>query len=400
MTNKNIIETPIDEEGISWVERNFEFPNRTIRLATTFSGIGAIEYAITKRLNLNCEILFAGDINENCRKSYMANYGFVDNDPRWHTDIYDFHADKYKGKVDLLVGGAPCQAFSTVGKQLGFDDTRGTLFREYARVIKECEPKVFIFENVQGMYRHDNGKTWQIISNTFKDYCGYKIFYRRLNSKNYGIPQHRERLFCIGFKDDSIDFLFPKPISPCPYRMQDFLLDDKSGPLYDIFFNSNVITPNATPQHIADLLQGYADLKFNEFIFECVPPGEDVERKHYLSKKVADYVLAGGTKTFKTSKETDLQIARPLLQSMHKMHRAGVDNYVHSNPNIGEQGLRRLTPRECLRLMGYRDDFVYEGVVSDTATYMQAGNSIVVDVLIALLKQMDITKFAEPNNEE
>ena len=99
------------------------------------------------------------------------------------------------------------------------------------------------------------------------------------------------------------------------------------------------------------------------------------------------YVLAGGTKNFKTGKATDLEVARPLLQTMHKMHRAGVDNYVTHNKGK----IRKLTPRECLRLMGFRDDFKI--AVSDTQLYRQAGNSIVVDVLIALLKEMDITRF-------
>ena len=112
----------------------------------------------------------------------------------------------------------------------------------------------------------------------------------------------------------------------------------------------------------------------------------DVEEKYYLSDKVAKYVLAGGTKNFKTSTETDLDVARPLLQSMHKMHRAGVDNYVTHKGRI-----RKLTPRECHRLMGFKDS--YKIVVCDTSAYQQAGNSIVVDVLIALLKQMDITQY-------
>ena len=105
-----------------------------------------------------------------------------------------------------------------------------------------------------------------------------------------------------------------------------------------------------------------------------------------MSEKVAKYVLSSGTKSFKTSTETDLKVARPLLQTMHKMHRAGVDNYVTHTGKI-----RKLTPRECLRLMGFRDSFKI--VVSDTQMYRQAGNSIVVDVLIALLKKMDITKY-------
>ena len=124
------------------------------------------------------------------------------------------------------------------------------------------------------------------------------------------------------------------------------------------------------------------DTDFDEFIFDV----KDVEEKYYLSEKVAKYVLAGGTKNFKTSTETDLDVARPLLQSMHKMHRAGVDNYVTHKGRI-----RKLTPRECLRLMGFKDTFKI--VVSDTSAYQQAGNSIVVDVLIAILKQMDITQY-------
>ena len=107
-----------------------------------------------------------------------------------------------------------------------------------------------------------------------------------------------------------------------------------------------------------------------------------------MSDKIRNYVLASGTKNFRTSTKTDLEIARPLLQSMHKMHRAGVDNYVTHKGRI-----RKLTPRECLRLMGFRDDFKIN--VSDTQIYRQSGNSIIVDVLIAILKQLDITQFGE-----
>ena len=126
----------------------------------------------------------------------------------------------------------------------------------------------------------------------------------------------------------------------------------------------------------------------NEFVFDV----NQVEEKYYLSEKVTKYVLALGTKNFKTSNsKTDLEVARPLLQSMHKMHRAGVDNYVTHNKGR----IRKLTPKECMRLMGFQDDF--KQVVSDTQAYRQAGNSIVVDVLIAILKQMDITKFGVKN---
>ena len=114
---------------------------------------------------------------------------------------------------------------------------------------------------------------------------------------------------------------------------------------------------------------------------------DNVENKYYLSEKVKNYVLSSGTKNFKTSTETDLDIARTLLSSMHKMHRAGIDNYI-----TYEEKIRKLTPRECLRLMGFTDDFKI--VVSDTRMYQQAGNSIIVNIFIEIIKQIDyIMKF-------
>lgn len=220
--HKNIQNTQanLDLQGESWVDREFSYPNRTIRLATSFSGIGAIEYAF-KRLNLNVEIIFAGDIDANCKKAYFTNYKI--SEEQWHTDIHNLDARPYKGKIDLFVGGAPCQAFSIVGEQRGFEDTRGTLFREFARVVKECQPKVFIFENVQGLFKHDQGRTWEVIYNTFKDYCGYDVHYQLLNARDYGIPQTRERLYCVGFKKKT-KFKYPAPI-PLKYKMYDFLED-------------------------------------------------------------------------------------------------------------------------------------------------------------------------------
>lgn len=384
---KNIQNTKenIDWHGISWVVRKFLYPNRVIRLATSFSGIGAIEYAF-KRLGLNTQIVFAGDIDSNCKKTYFANYSI--SEEQWHTDIHDFDAKPYKGKVDLFVGGAPCQAFSIVGDQRGFNDTRGTLFREFARVVKECRPKVFIFENVQGLFKHDKGRTWEVVYNTFKDYCGYDIHYQLLNARDYGIPQTRERLYCIGFRKKT-KFKFPAPI-PLKYKMYDFLEDYVDSEYYEPNKNIKILSDNEEHRHA--LVQGKTHEEYNDFIFQV----NVVDDKYYLSEKVAKYVLCPGTKSFRTSTKTDLDIARPLLQSMHKMHRAGVDNYVTYNKSKGIDGLRKLTPRECLRLMGFRDDFKI--VVSNTSAYMEAGNSIVVDVLMAILKQLDITKYGIDNN--
>ena len=386
-----------------WTERQFSFPKRRIRLATSFSGIGAIEHAF-QRLGLNYEIVFAGDIDEKCKKSYFANYDI--DESHWHSDIHSFDASSYRGQVDLFVGGAPCQAFSMVGKRKGFEDTRGTLFREFARVVKECQPKVFIFENVKGLINHDNGNTWDVIRHTFEDYCGYHIFFKVLNSKDYGIPQHRERIFCIGF---------PDPI-PLEYKMYDFLEDYIQTRYFLKDKGVKFVTSTKNRTKCYTQINGDVALcqkrnqQFNwhgDFVYHPQMVGEpyeegwdefvfdvrEVEEKYYLSDKVKKYVLTPGTKNFKTSTETDLDIARPLLQSMHKMHRAGVDNYVTHKGRI-----RKLTPRECLRLMGFKDSFKI--VVSDTSMYQQAGNSIVVDVLIAILKQLDITKYGEISDED
>lgn len=212
---------------LNWQDNELSFPKKTIQLATMFSGIGAIEYAF-KRLNLGTNIHFASDIDSFVKKSYFANYNISED--RWYNDVCDIDGTKYKGKLDLLVGGSPCQSFSMVGKRRGFDDTRGTLFYEFARVVKESQPKVFIYENVKGLTNHDNGNTFEIIKATF-DELGYKYFYKVLNAKDYGVPQHRERIFVIGFKDKNVKFDFPKPIE-LEHRMQDFLEDYTDSKYY------------------------------------------------------------------------------------------------------------------------------------------------------------------------
>lgn len=389
------------DDNPNWTERELAYPNRMIRLGSLFSGIGAIEHAL-KRLNIRTEIQFASDIEPNCKKSYFANYEITED--RWCSDVHELDAKPYRYKVDLLVGGAPCQAFSLVGKRRGFDDTRGTLFREFARVVKECQPKVFIFENVRGMLNHNKGVTWDVIKKTFEDDLHYDIHFQILNSRNYGIPQNRERLFCIGFRKRT-EFFFPDVIN-LEYRMYDFLEDTIDSKYFLNDKGIKFVTSHKNREKRYTQINGEIALcqkrnqEYNwhgDFVYHPLAQGEeeydefifdvnDVEEKYYLSEKVKKYVLCPGTKNFKTRIETDLDVARPLLQSMHKMHRAGIDNYVTHKGRI-----RKLTPRECLRLMGFKDWFKI--VVPDTAMYQETGNSIVVDVLIALLKQMDITQY-------
>lgn len=407
--NTQLQETPTDSDWSDqlklvephWVNSKFSNVNAKINVATLFSGIGSIEHSL-KRLGLNHEIVFAGDIDGFCKTSYFANYQM--DEAHWHDDVTKFEAKKYKNQVDLLVGGSPCQAFSMVGKRLGLEDIRGTLFYDFARIVNECKPKVFIYENVKGLLNHDEGKTWAVVQDVFKQ-LGYKIHSQLMNSKDYGIPQHRERIFVVGIKDKSHHFEFPQKIE-LMHTMQDFLEDFTDSKYYLKDKGVKFVTKSWNRQKKYTQINGEialcqkANQQFNwhgDFIFEGANEEvgvddfifnvQDVEEKYYLSAKVKNYVLASGTKNFKTGTSTDLKIARPLLQSMHKMHRAGVDNYVTHNKGR----IRKLTPRECLRLMGFRDDFKI--AVSDTQMYRQAGNSIVADVFIALLKQLDITKY-------
>ena len=395
--------TSVDPNLPKWVNSKFKYPKQKIRIGTLFSGIGAVEHAL-ERLGLNHEIVFAGDIDPFVKKSYFANHEIPEKN--WHDDVTQFSAKKYKYKIDILVGGSPCQSFSMVGKRAGLKDTRGTLFYDFARVINECRPKVFIFENVRGLLSHDEGKTWRVIQDVFHS-LGYSINSQTLNSKDYGIPQHRERIFVVGFRKKKTDFDFPGAI-PLDSRMQDFLEDYTDSKYYLGTKGVKFVTSSKNRLKRYTQIDGdialcqKANQQFNwhgDFVFEGVTSSmnfdefvfnvNEVEEKYFLSKKIKTYVLAGGTKNFKTSTKTDLPVARPLLQSMHKMHRAGVDNYV----TYKKGKIRKLTPKECLRLMGFRDTFKI--AVSDTQMYRQAGNSIVVDVLIALLKQMDITKVAK-----
>jgi len=391
----------IKHQSEHWLSKLFSKPDATIKIGTLFSGIGAIETAF-KRLKINHEIVFAGDIDPHVKKSYLANYKLEED--HWHNDVTKFNAEKYKGQIDLLVGGSPCQAFSMVGKRLGLDDIRGTLFYDFARIVSQTEPKVFIFENVKGLVNHDKGRTWQVVQDVFDD-LGYKIFPKVLNSKDFGIPQNRERIFVVAFHNNEADFCFPEKIA-LERTMQDFLEDYTDSKYYLKEKGIKFVTSSKNRNKRYTQINGAIALcqkanqqfnwhgnfvfeptpntiKFDEFIFDV----NEVEEKYYLSEKVKEYVLAGGTKNFRTSTKTDLEVARPLLQSMHKMHRAGVDNYVTHNKGR----IRKLTPRECLRLMGFGDDF--KVVVSDTQMYRQAGPSIVVDVLMALLRQIDITKY-------
>ena len=288
------------------------------------------------------------------KQTYLANYDINEDD--FHLDVHFFDGRDYANKVDLMVGGSPCQAFSSNGKRGGLADTRGTLFYEYARIISEVHPKVFIFENVKSLLAHDNGNTWAVIKNTFRE-LNYNIYIRTdekgkekavLNALEYGIPQQRERIFLIGIRNDiklKQDFQFPIPI-PLERTNKDFLDENVPAKYYLGQKGFEFVTSHPTRAQVGRTIQKCqkANQQFNwngDFIFEP------------LSEKHTTEIL----------------------------ERAYVGTW------NGQKGvIRQYTPRECLRLMGFPDTFVM--LHSDNVMWRQSGNSIVVNVLEAIVEEL------------
>lgn len=360
--------------------------SHVLKVATLFSGIGSVEHAL-QLMKKDHEIVFACDIDDYAKKSYFANYAIAED--RWFKDVTTLDAKPFLSEnIDLLVGGSPCQSFSTVGKQLGMEDDRGQLIHQFIRIVSECKPKFFIFENVKGLTTHNKGETFKAVLKMFKDTTGYELTHAVLNAKDYGIPQSRQRLFLLGKRPDVVSTItFPPPPVPLESTMQDFLEDNVDSkyalPIkgQEFVVKTQNINKKYTQINGDIALCQKKNQQFNwfgDFVFE---PGK-VDDKYILSSKVQEYVLASGTKTFKTTTDTDLEIARPILSTVHKMHRAGIDNYI----TVENSRLRKLTPRECHRLMGFRDS--YKICVSDTRAYQQAGNSIVVDIFLHILKNI------------
>lgn len=317
-----------------------------INLATAFSGIGAVETACGM-LGFDTNIVFAGDIDTFCKETYFANYNI--DESQWHNDVRKFDSTPYKGQIDLFVGGSPCQSFSVMGKRKGLEEARGTLFYEYARIISECIPKVFIYENVTGMLNHDNGRTWQVISEIFNN-LGYHWKFWILNAKDFGLPQNRRRIFVVGFRSDLKPF-FDNLIEPQPFPLSTF---------------------------VEDLLEDNVDNKYYLPIKGFLRVTNPMESKHVaLNHSISRCQVACQQYNW----FGDMRFETKFPQ------RIADDDRIFKGEYNGEIGVTRtLTPRECLRLMGYPDSFKI--VVNDTQAYRQSGNSIAINVISDVVKSI------------
>lgn len=302
-----------------------------MKVVSLFSGIGGLDKGF---VNQGFNVIWANDFDKYAVETYKANY---DNEIVLG-DINTIDLNTIPD-FDVLIGGFPCQPFSMMGEKKGFDDARGTLFFRIAEIVKSKillgkKPKVIVLENVRTLKTHDQGRTFAVIKSILEEDLGFQVFYKILNSSDYGVPQTRNRTYIVCFSNPEAKFTFPQKKEL-----------------------------NLTLQ---DLLQ------------------HNVNSKYFLSERILPTILSNGTGGYIAKSEIDLKIARPLCATMAKMHRACQDNYVTQNGKV-----RRLTPRECARLQGFVDDFVIP--VSDSQAYKQFGNAVTVNVSEAVASEVKYT---------
>lgn len=310
--------------------------NKRYKTIGLFAGIGGFELGFQ---NAGFDVMWANDFDKYCVETYKANIGE-------HIVLGDIREIKDGiPKHDVLIGGFPCQPFSTLGKLQGFNDKdRGDLFFVIKDIIKKNKTKIVVLENVKNIINHDKGETFRKILKEL-NLLGYDCYHQVLNSADYGIPQRRNRVYIVAFLREHFKktlFEFPKKI---PLRI--------------------------TTQDLLDT---------------------DVGEHYFLSKKLSETILGHGTKGYIVKPTIDLPLSKTLTASMHKMHRASQDNYFTDIKNRKKFksdtkiDIRKLTPNECRKLQGFPDD--WKQVVSDTQAYKQFGNAVTVDVAYNLAKKL------------
>lgn len=400
-------------------------------MSSLFSGIGGFETGIFQALGReNVDVVFASEIDKYATASYETIYKHK---PKGDiTKINEIDIPSH----DILVGGFPCQAFSIAGKRNGFEDTRGTLFFEIARIAKEKKPKVMVLENVKGLISHDGGRTLEIIIKTLSD-LGYKVDFNILNSKYHGVPQNRERIFIIALKDASeSSWILPKGTGAVAKAKKNI------SQLEGIkMFNFEFPQEISVEGKIADILE------------------EEVDAKYYLSEEKSKRLIIQLEERHKERREAfliddqgrtkkklrPLDISPTLRREMHgneprvvevekvnnemslvgmldmkgneSIRRVYDPNGIaptlttmgggHREPKIAiseehtviEDGkevtyhyrIRKLTPLECFRLQGFPDEYYHllrEQKTSDTQLYKMAGNAVTSHVIKRLFQQL------------
>ena len=314
-----------------------------------FAGVGGIRMGFDNAFEKQIKTVFVSEWDEYAQKTYKANFK---DDFGIAGDITQID-EKEIPSFDICLAGFPCQAFSLAGKRQGFEDDykglcRGTLFMDVARICEEHKPSVIFCENVKGLVIHDKGRTFKIICKTFED-LGYKVFHKVLNSKNFGVPQNRERIYIVAFRNDIAPdkFVFPETTDDTK-RIKD-IVEEKPVPAK--YYLSDV--------YLETLRQHKArhESKGNGFGYE-IRDWDDV----------AGAIVCGGM-----GRERNLIIDKRQKKLVPT---------THIKAEINKEGVRKMTPREWARLQGFPDSF--ELPLADTHLYKQFGNSVTVNVIEAI----------------
>lgn len=311
-----------------------------------FAGIGGIRLGFEEAFSNEIETVFASEWDEKAVETYKANFN----------DDFNVVGDITKIKEsdipdhDILLAGFPCQAFSLAGKKNGFEDSRGTLFFDVARIAKYHKPKVIFCENVKNLLNHDRGKTFRVIYGVLED-LGYDVFYKILNSKNFGVPQNRERIYIVAFRKDiaPANFIFPEKTDDTK-TIKDILEEKEVSPKY---YLSSVYLDSLRRHKARHASKG------NGFGYEI----RDTD-------SIAGAIVCGGM-----GRERNLIVDERLTD---------FNPVTNIKGEINREFIRKMTPREWARLQGFPDD--YKLTVADTHLYKQFGNSVTIPVIREIAK--------------
>ena len=320
-----------------------------LKAADLFAGIGGIRLGFERAFKDEISTVFVSEIDANAQKTYIANFKTPElicgDITRIHeSDVPDF---------DICMAGFPCQAFSIAGKKMGFDDDyrgvcRGTLFYDVARICEYVRPKVIFCENVKGLKIHDGGNTLNVIIEVLEN-IGYNVFYKILNSKDFGVPQNRERIYIVAFRKDldCSEFKFPDPVGKAVHVRDILEKDPVSAKYYLSDTYLETLIKHRDRHRSAGNGSGFKVLDLDGVSSALVCGGMGRERNLIIDDRLTDF--------------------KPVTRIKGE---------------INHDFIRRLTPRECARLQGFPDSFDLK--LSDTQLYKQLGNTVTVSVVEAI----------------
>ena len=329
---------------------NVPFPtpeNYKFKFIDLFAGIGGFRLALQ---NLGGKCVFTSEWDTSAQKTYQANFGEVP-----FGDITKERTKQYiPDNFDVLCAGFPCQAFSIAGKRGGFEDTRGTLFFDVAEIIKRKRPKAIFLENVKGLRNHNGGKTLATILNVLRNDLGYFVPEPQiLNAKDFGVPQNRERIFIVGFREDLgiKEFEYPKPIGK---KITFSKVKEKKAVPTKYYLSSQYL------KTLKEHKERHAS-KGNGFGYEIIP-----------DDAIANAIVVGGM-----GRERNLVLDDRITDFTPTTNIKG---------EVNREGIRKMTPREWARLQGFPDEYIIP--VADASAYKQFGNSVAVPAIQATAEKI------------